>query len=176
MEKKRFRFALVALVATMTLSLIPLAGCGEASQESNNVGAVVNQEDVTGAENGDGDNSSSIEIVEATVVESLFISNVEFALWALVLEPDLVPGNIPAGNTPFMITLSLSSEGNIEAAITDLSEHGLLLVNGTNTKIYDVVVTTTEDYALLLASTPDDLNAPGLSIEIMYGNEKLVVA
>jgi hypothetical protein len=82
---------------------------------------------------------------------------------------------MPEGNSPFLVMLDYTGNGDVETALGTLHNDASLLVNGQEVGIPTTAFNVKEGFVTLFSSTPDDLEAAGLSIELVYDNEKLVV-
>ena len=127
----------------------------------------------SGADNGS--ENGGVLSNEPTEVGSLMVDGMEFILDEFSRTPGLAPAEMAAGNRPFEIVFTYSGDGDAREAFKLLRREGILLVNGEQV---DIPTTTSNDNIkrmCMLASTSADLDAAGLSVVLIFENQKLVI-
>jgi len=147
----RKRSIVLASVMVVLASFLLLVGCGN-SNVSNT------------------DNSQS---GKAQVVKTLTVGGLDFTFDELDVNPRFAPGDMPDEHFPFSIKLNYSGDGDAAAALSTLRSDATLTVNGVKVEI--ATTGLGDDFVTLLCSTPDDLQAADLSIELVYDGNKLVI-
>ena len=161
--KKKTRSIVRACTITLSLlaALMCTTGCSGSGVETNSNSETV----AAGSNTGNG----------IQVVQSLHINNVEFTLKELDIKPMWAPAGMPAGEKPFMVLLDFSGSGDAIEALTAIYENASLLVNGEQVVIGTTAYSADGGFVTLMSSTSVDLKSADLSIELIYGNEKLIV-
>jgi len=178
---------ILTTVVLLLVSLLALSACGGNdtggsgidSNTNGNSSANTNDGSPGWSSGGNGSNNSSSgnsntgSTSNAQVSESLLVDGIEFSFEELDLKPMFSPGGMPAGDSPFAIRLTYSGSGNAKESLATLKATAVLNVNG---KQVDIPTTTIGDgFVYLICSAPDDLQAADLSIELIYGGQKLVI-
>ena len=163
--KRTIGTTLLVIILSMALisALFCMTGCSGAGSEGNQSNENVAIGNTTGS--------------EIKTVQSLLVNNVEFTFREVEISPASVSvsGSSP-GDRTFTVSLNYSGSGDAQAALGALLKDGYLLVNEKLATIQTtgVGVDGKTAFVTLICSTSEDLEAAGLSIELVYGSEKLV--